>query len=198
MIFFIKWETWDDAKQDLCEIFEMDLVKHLEYTIQFAEKYHGDQKRVNGEPIIKHLLQVLEILILEMGIKDKPILTASILHDILEDTSVIENEIIDLFGKEVFNIVKTLTKPKVTQSQNKQTLKIDYLKSLKNAPSNVLIIKLADRYSNVQRLSIDPSYDRQKSYYKQTVDYIIPLCNNFPKFRTLFNSWQEFYSFLSN
>ena len=73
-----------------------------------ADEAHKEQKRVNGDPYILHPLAVAEILA-DMEI-DTTTITASLLHDVVEDTEYMLEDIERIFGKEVAFLVDGVTK----------------------------------------------------------------------------------------
>ena len=79
----------------------------------YAVKYHGDQCRKSGEPYIIHPLNVAYILA-EMGLDDSSI-CAALLHDVVEDTEVTDNDLRKEFGNEIADMVAGVTKLKLIQ-----------------------------------------------------------------------------------
>ncbi len=83
----------------------------LETAYAFAVEKHQDQFRQSGEPYIMHPIAVAEIL---MGLEmDIPTLCASLLHDVVEDTAVTQEEMVKRFGSEVAALVDGVTKLKL-------------------------------------------------------------------------------------
>ena len=84
---------------------DIDLIKKA---YQFSLQAHDKQKRISGEPYINHPIEVSKIL---ANIKlDTSSIISGLLHDTLEDTKISLDEIKDLFGDEVANLVEGLTK----------------------------------------------------------------------------------------
>jgi guanosine-3',5'-bis(diphosphate) 3'-pyrophosphohydrolase len=73
----------------------------------YAMKAHGSQTRASGDPFISHPLEVAAILA-ELKLDDATIV-AALLHDVVEDTEATHQEIEDLFGKEIADLVDGLT-----------------------------------------------------------------------------------------
>jgi len=74
--------------------------------------------------------------------------------------------------------------------------RVAYLRGFANDPRGAVVVKLADRYSNVQRLGSHPRSDARRRYYRETVRYIVPLARGVPFFAALFTEWVECYRYL--
>ncbi|NUS75678.1 MAG: bifunctional (p)ppGpp synthetase/guanosine-3',5'-bis(diphosphate) 3'-pyrophosphohydrolase, partial [Streptomyces sp.] len=138
-----------------------------------AESSHRGQMRKSGEPYITHPLAVTLILA-ELG-AETTTLTASLLHDTVEDTDVTLDQVGEEFGAEVRYIVDGVTKLE----------KVDYgaaaepetfRKMLKATGSDVRVmsIKLADRLHNMRTLGVMRP-EKQARIAKVTRDVLIPL-----------------------
>ena len=142
-----------------------------------ANEQHGDQCRKSGEPYIIHPLQVAYTLAtLEM---DDETICAALLHDVVEDTPVTIEDIRDMFGESVENMVAGVTKLnklKYTTEQEQQVE--DYRKMFlaMGKDIRVILIKLADRLHNMRTLKY-LSRDRQIANAKETMDLYAPLAN---------------------
>lgn len=144
--------------------------------IKFASARHIKQTRkFNFQPYITHPREVALILLSVLPEIDSEVITAAVLHDVVEDTyedpKVGSHEIELRFGKRVRGLVEELT----TDVSEKSILgKKKYLsKKMNEMSSDALLIKLADRYHNVEGL-LDPETDIDfvKRYWAETV-YII-------------------------
>ncbi|MFD3871541.1 RelA/SpoT family protein [Streptomyces sp. NPDC058623] len=138
-----------------------------------AETSHRGQMRKSGEPYITHPLAVTLILA-ELG-AETTTLTASLLHDTVEDTDVTLDQVREEFGAEVCFIVDGVTKVE----------KIDYgaaaepetFRKMLVATGNdvrVMSIKLADRLHNMRTLGVMRP-EKQERIAKVTRDVLIPL-----------------------
>ena len=74
----------------------------------YSAKVHDGQMRLSGEPYLSHPLEVAGILA-DMKL-DAVRVAAGLLHDVIEDTHATEEEIEDMFGREVMRIVSGVTK----------------------------------------------------------------------------------------
>ena len=144
----------------------------------YAESNHRGQLRKSGEPYIIHPLQVAYILAtIEL---DENTICAALLHDIVEDTSITHQDIIDEFGQEIADLVDGVTKlTKFQQNATVQEQQVeDYRKMFlaMGKDIRVILIKLADRLHNMRTLKY-LTRDRQIAISKETMDLYAPLAN---------------------
>ena len=83
-------------------------MEKIKAAYEFAEKSHGDQRRVSGIPYILHPTSVACI-IAELGL-DTDSICGSLLHDVVEDTPVMLDEIRKMFGDDVAKLIDGVTK----------------------------------------------------------------------------------------
>ncbi|GAA4235643.1 hypothetical protein GCM10022254_43310 [Actinomadura meridiana] len=192
---FTDWRTWDEARAALTGT-EVD-VDALARAADAAQRWHGDQLRPTGAPYVEHLLEALEVLVRGPGVTDTAILSAALLHDAVEDTSATLTDVEAEFGAEVTELVDWVTKPPTTgqSRRDKRAAKTAYLRRLGQAPEKAILVKLADRASNVQTLDKMP-LDFQRRYYAETITYIIPLATPHPWFQTWYANWQRHFAHL--
>lgn len=131
---------------DTKNVLDFDLINKAIY---WAKKYHGEQKRMSGEPYYTHPLEVA-YMISDYNLKTD-VIVASILHDIVEDTEVTAGMILDNFGWRIAEMVDRLTRDRLNSS------KLSVQEIINNAyykeDREVLLIKLFDRLHNMQTLS---------------------------------------------
>ncbi len=157
--------------------------------VRFAISWHADQRRPTGAPYLEHLLEALEVLVRGAEVRDPDVLCAVVLHDVVEDTPCTLADVTKEFGPRVAELVSWVTIPEPGPGEDKKAVKDQYLRRLKGAPQDALLVKLADRASNVQTLrNLAP--DRQVSYYEQTVAHIQPLAGSFPWFARWYAAWR--------
>ncbi|MDO4318414.1 MAG: bifunctional (p)ppGpp synthetase/guanosine-3',5'-bis(diphosphate) 3'-pyrophosphohydrolase [Lachnospiraceae bacterium] len=143
---------------------------------ELAKQAHGEQKRKSGEPYINHPLSVAIILAeLEM---DKETIIAGLLHDVVEDTPITEEELTEMFGSEVTLLVDGVTKlTKLNYSQDKVEIQAENLRKMFLAMAKdirVVVIKLADRLHNMRTMQYQtPNKQLEKS--RETLDIYSPL-----------------------
>ncbi len=172
------------------EILYADLVKSIkkyhpsdnltmvEKAYQLARDAHKDQKRKSGEPYIIHPLCVAIILAdLEL---DKESIVAGILHDVVEDTVLTEEELAASFGKEVALLVDGVTKlTQLSWSADKVETQAENLKKMFLAMAKdirVILIKLADRLHNMRTLQYMKP-EKQKEKARETIEIYAPLAD---------------------
>jgi GTP pyrophosphokinase len=142
----------------------------------FASKLHEGQKRVNGEALIKHPIAVAEILA-ELKL-DSSSIAAALIHEAVEYKLANRERIEKLFGKDVAKLawgVKIIGDLKLRGSKeedfvnNLQKMIIIMAKDLR-----IILIKLADRYHNLQSLNVLPP-EKQKRIAEETLEIYAPL-----------------------
>ncbi|MFE0459195.1 HD domain-containing protein [Kitasatospora sp. NPDC058965] len=163
----------------------------LDEAVAFAEQWHGDQRRPAGEPYLEHLLEAVLVLVDGVGVTDTDVLRAAVLHDVVEDTGCSAAEVRERFGPRVADLVDWVTKPEPADGQSAAQARAAYLDRLRLAPEDALLVKLADRLSNVQRLDTHPRPEKRRSYYRETVRTVVPLAQPYPWFRAWYAAWAE-------
>jgi (p)ppGpp synthase/HD superfamily hydrolase len=134
---------------------EADLAA-LDAAVAFALRWHGGQTRPAGEPYVEHLLEATRVLVEAIGVTDVDVLIAAVLHDVVEDTACTLDEVRHSFGDRVAMLVDWVTKPPRHEGQSREEARAAYLERLREAPDDAILVKLADRLSNVQRLDTHP------------------------------------------
>ena len=159
------------------ENYQEDDIAELEQAFNFAKKLHEGQYRISEEPYIIHPMEVVKILI---GLRaDKHTLMAGFLHDILEDTETKPEEIKELFGEDVLNLVQGVTKLGKLQFKSKEERQAENFRKMFVAMANdvrIVFLKLADRLHNMRTLNYMSSQKQQK-IAQETIDIFAPLAN---------------------
>ncbi len=151
-------------------------VSMIKRAYDLAQEAHGDQCRKSGEPYIIHPLWVAIILAdLEM---DKETIAAGILHDVVEDTQISEEEIRRDFGDDVALLVDGVTKlGRLSYSSDKLDVQAENLRKMFLAMAKdirVILIKLADRLHNMRTLRYMKP-EKQKEKARETMDIYAPI-----------------------
>lgn len=142
---------------------------------EYAKKAHGDQKRESGEPYINHPCAVA-IILMELSF-DSDTVIAALLHDVLEDTSVTKEQILENFGQTVLNIVQGVTKLDRLKFKSQEEEQAENLRKMFIAMSGdirTIVVKLADRLHNMRTLSFK-NEDSQKRIAKETLEIYAPI-----------------------
>lgn len=141
----------------------------------YAMKKHGAQLRTSGDPYYSHPIEVAGIL--TKFKLDSTSIIAGLLHDTVEDTDATIEEIKDLFGEQVAQIVDGLTKLAMIELKSKDTKQAENFRKLLLAMSEdirVLLIKLADRLHNMRTIQYCPEEKRMR-ISRETLDIYAPL-----------------------
>ncbi|UZK63879.1 RelA/SpoT family protein [Mycoplasma mycoides subsp. capri] len=145
-------------------------LERIEQAYKYAFKCHFNQTRKNGDPYIYHPLSAAYYLAQwRMGPNT---IIAGLLHDILEDTPIQKEELVELFNEEVANLVESVTKVSFFAKENRQQIKSKYLRKLYLSMSKdirVIIIKIADRLHNIYTIkNLRP--EKQKIIAQETLE----------------------------
>lgn len=158
------------SKQDL---------KKVESAFSFAVSAHQQQKRLSGQPFIIHPVAVASYLAEKKY--DADIIAASLLHDVLEDSSTSYDKVKDIFGADIAKIVQSITSISKIPLRDKSLIFSDedlYLERVEEYRKllvamakeiRVIIIKLADRLHNIQTIEFLPK-NKQPFYARETIE----------------------------
>jgi (p)ppGpp synthase/HD superfamily hydrolase len=123
-----------------------------------AARWHLHQKKKGAtqEPYINHLLEVASLVAEATEGSDPDLVIAALLHDSMEHQEVPREVIADGFGEDVARLVEECTDDRTLEEHERKRLQVA------NAPgtsARAKVIKLADKTSNLRRLSSDPPPD---------------------------------------
>ncbi len=149
----------------------------LERVYEVADRAHEGQRRASGESYIAHPLAVADILAdLEM---DSATIAAALLHDVVEDTVLTNEEVAEQFGAEIATLVDGVTKLTRIPYQSKEDAQVENLRKMFLAMARdirVIIIKLADRLHNMRTLSSLPPA-KQQAIARETIEIYAPIAH---------------------
>ena len=148
----------------------------IEKAYGIAKDFHEGQVRKSGEPYIIHTLCVA-IILAELEL-DKETIVAGLLHDVVEDTVMTEEEIAREFNPDVALLVDGVTKlEQLSYDADKIEKQAENLRKMFLAMANdirVILIKLADRLHNMRTLKY-MSPEKQKEKARETMDIYAPI-----------------------
>ncbi len=155
----------------------------LNRAYEFASAAHSNQKRISGEPFILHPLAVAFILAeLELDLET---LAAGLLHDVVEDTQVTQEQIEKEFGTEIALLVDGVTKLSRLEFKSKEEKQAENLRKMFLAMAKdirIILIKLADRLHNMRTLSYHTEF-KQKEIATETLEIFAPLAHRLGIYR---------------
>lgn len=145
----------------------------------FSARVHDGQVRLSGEPYLSHPLEVAGILA-EMKL-DPVSVAAGLLHDVIEDTHASEEELTEIFGKEVTHIVNGVTKLSTLPfANNAQAREAESIRKMILAMADdirVILIKLADRLHNMRTLQFHRKEEKKRKIARETLDIYAPIAS---------------------
>ncbi|MCI8622209.1 MAG: bifunctional (p)ppGpp synthetase/guanosine-3',5'-bis(diphosphate) 3'-pyrophosphohydrolase [Provencibacterium sp.] len=142
-----------------------------------AELAHGEQKRASGEPYIIHPLNVAQIVV-SLGM-DSESVEAALLHDVVEDTDLTQEDISRQFGQPVADMVDGVTKLRKIPFSSREEQQAENVRKMLLAMAKdvrVIIIKLADRLHNLRTLDYVKEQSRRDKAL-ETMEVYAPIAN---------------------
>ena len=147
-------DGFNDLLQDYLNSNHRRKVVRITKAFNFAKQAHDGVKRRSGEPYIMHPIAVAKIVCSEMGLGSTSI-CAALLHDVVEDTEYTVEDIRNMFGDKIAQIVDGLTKisggifgeQASAQAENFRKLLLTMSDDIR-----VILIKIADRLHNMRTL----------------------------------------------
>ncbi len=152
-------------------------IAEVQRAAEFAELAHHGQFRISGEPYIYHPLAVARTLA-EMRM-DPTTIIAAILHDVVEDTPTLVDEIEARFGPDVATLVDGVSKLSKAQFQSREEVQAASFRKLLMAMAEdirVILVKLADRLHNMRTLESVPEAKRQR-IARETLEIYAPIAH---------------------
>ena len=144
----------------------------------FARQAHKGVRRLSGEPYILHPIAVAQIACEEMGLGTTSI-SAALLHDVVEDTDYTVEDIENIFGPKIAQIVDGLTKISGGIFGEQASAQAENFKKLLLTMSDdirVILIKICDRLHNMRTLASQPA-NKQYKIAGETLYIYAPLAN---------------------
>jgi GTP pyrophosphokinase len=144
----------------------------------FARQAHKGVRRLSGEPYIMHPIAVAQIACSEIGLGSTSICSA-LLHDVVEDTDYTVEDIENIFGPKIAQIVDGLTKISGGIFGEQASAQAENFKKLLLTMSDdirVILIKIADRLHNMRTLESQPA-NKQYKIAGETLYIYAPLAH---------------------
>ena len=144
----------------------------------FARQAHKGVRRLSGEPYIMHPIAVAQIACEEVGLGSTSI-CAALLHDVVEDTDYTTEDLENIFGTKIAQIVDGLTKISGGIFGEQASAQAENFKKLLLTMSDdirVILIKICDRLHNMRTLESQPA-NKQYKIAGETLYIYAPLSN---------------------
>lgn len=174
--------TIQDAFQHLLDTYlasrHRKKVDIITKAFNFARQAHKGVRRLSGEPYIMHPIAVAQIACEEMGLGSTSICSA-LLHDVVEDTDYTVEDIENIFGPKIAQIVDGLTKISGGIFGDRASAQAENFKKLLLTMSDdirVILIKICDRLHNMRTLQSQPA-NKQYKIAGETLYIYAPLAN---------------------
>ena len=154
-----------------------DDIALVEKAYQFSKSAHEGQFRKSGEPYISHPVAVAKLL--AKWHLDAQALAAALLHDVVEDTPATKQQVAELFGKPVAELVDGVSKLDRIEFQTEAHAQAENFRKMLLAMARdvrVILIKLADRLHNMRTLDAVPAHKRRR-IARETMDIYAPIAN---------------------
>lgn len=169
--------AFETLRDEINQYLSHEQMVEIQRAYVFAKEAHGTQARYSGEPYITHPLTVAHILA-QMRM-DAQTIIAAILHDVVEDTPVNQEEIAEKFGKEVADLVDGVTKLTQIHFENYAQAQAENFRKMVMAMASdirVILVKLADRLHNMRTLSGLPTA-KCRRISLETLEIFAPIAN---------------------
>lgn len=153
-------------------------VELITKAFNFARHAHKGVRRLSGEPYIMHPLAVAQIVCSEIGLGSTSICSA-LLHDVVEDTDYTVEDIENIFGKKIAQIVDGLTKISggiFGENASAQAENFKKLLLTMGEDIRVILVKMADRLHNMRTLASQP-LSKQHKIAGETLYIYAPLAH---------------------
>jgi guanosine-3',5'-bis(diphosphate) 3'-pyrophosphohydrolase len=168
---------FDELRHETEKYLEPEQIDLIHRAFLFGAASHKEQKRKSGELYITHPLAVASLMA-EMRF-DTETLIAAILHDVIEDTAVVKDEITTVFGDEVAELVDGVTKLTKINFETKAEAEAESMRKMLMAmvrDMRVMLIKLTDRLHNMRTLEYMRP-DKRRRIARETLDIYVPIAN---------------------
>jgi len=131
--------------------------------LDFAAERHSAQRRKGPDaaPYVNHLIEVAMLVANVAQVEDVEVLMGAVLHDVLEDTPTLPEEILSRFGPRVLELVAALSDDKALPRRRRREITLEELPARE---ALIKVVKLADLTSNIKLLPPNWSHERKLEY----------------------------------
>ncbi|WMN59029.1 bifunctional GTP diphosphokinase/guanosine-3',5'-bis pyrophosphate 3'-pyrophosphohydrolase [Pseudoalteromonas xiamenensis] len=168
---------FEGLKKKISEYLSPQDVELVQKAYVVAREAHEGQTRSSGEPYITHPVEVTHILA-SMRL-DHETLMAALMHDVIEDTDFSKQDLAEIFGNTVADLVAGVSKlDKLSFKDQKEFQAENYRKMIMAMTQDirVILIKLADRTHNMRTLgALRP--DKRRRIARETLEIFAPIAN---------------------
>lgn len=178
----VEWIAYSNLLEQLRTRFTTEQIAEVTRAYVMARDAHAGQTRSSGEPYITHPIAVAAV-VYSMKLDHHSIM-AALLHDVLEDTPVSREDMVEAFGEEVTHIVDGVSKLNHLEFRSKQEAQANSFRKMLLAmvtDIRVIMIKLADRVHNMRTIgSLRP--DKRRRIGKETLEVYSPIAGRLGMF----------------
>lgn len=156
----------------------MRIAKEILQAVHFAADKHRDQRRkgVEASPYVNHPIEVAELIARVGDVDDVAVLIAAVLHDTVEDTETTFEELEEVFGPEVRDLVAEVTGDKSLPSAERKKLEVEHAAHISDRAK---LIKIADKTCNIRDVTHTPPEDwdmQRRREYLAWAGHIVDSC----------------------
>jgi GTP pyrophosphokinase len=169
--------TVEGLAKELSSYLDTNRINQVRRAYYYAEQAHEGQMRKSGDRYITHPLAVAHIL---AGLRlDHQSLMAAMLHDVIEDTGIPKDALIEQFGDDVAELVDGVSKLTQIEFRTRAEAQAENFQKMTLAMARdirVILVKLADRLHNMRTLGPMP-YEKRQRIATETLDIYAPIAN---------------------
>jgi len=173
----LEWQAYSGLLEQLNARFSTEQIAEISRAYALARDAHAGQIRSSGEPYITHPVAVAGI-VFAMKLDHYSVM-AALMHDVLEDTPVSRDDLVNAFGEEVTHIVDGVSKLNHLKFRSKEEAQAESFRKMLMAMVSdirVIMIKLADRLHNMRTIG-SLRADKRRRIGKETLDVYAPIAS---------------------
>ncbi len=168
---------FEGLKNNVSQYLPPEQVELIQKAYVVAREAHEGQTRSSGEPYITHPVEVTQILA-KMKL-DHETLMAALMHDVIEDTDFSQQDLAEIFGETVAELVEGMSKLDKLKFKTKKEFQAENYRKMIMAMTQdirVILIKLADRTHNMRTLgALRP--EKRRRIARETLEIFAPIAN---------------------